>query len=156
MKIEAMDIRPARIEDVPQIANVHVHSWQGAYLGLLPQAYLDSLDPAQRVGMWTRALSETDWSHGGTLVAATDGNLLGFVSYGPLAMARPIQSESGKSSPYTYCLPPGAKGPASNSWTPRSGILLKLVLVRQLYGCSILMLERAVSMRRGVGSPMER
>ena len=83
MKIEVMDIRPARIEDVPQIAYVHVHSWQGAYLGLLPQAYLDSLDPAQRVGMWTQALSETDWSHGGILVASADGNLLGFVSYGP-------------------------------------------------------------------------
>jgi hypothetical protein len=37
MKIEVMDIRPARIEDIPRIAYVHVHSWQGAYLGLLPQ-----------------------------------------------------------------------------------------------------------------------
>jgi hypothetical protein len=38
-----MDIRAARMEDVPQIAAVHVRSWQAAYRGLLPQAYLDGL-----------------------------------------------------------------------------------------------------------------
>jgi hypothetical protein len=41
-----MDIRPARMEDVPQIAVVHVRSWQAAYRGLLPQAYLDGLAEA--------------------------------------------------------------------------------------------------------------
>jgi GNAT superfamily N-acetyltransferase len=81
--MEVMDIRPALMEDVPQIANVHVRSWQGAYQGLLSDAYLDSLDPAQRVGVWTQRLSETDWSYGGTLVAEAGGNLLGFASYGP-------------------------------------------------------------------------
>jgi ribosomal protein S18 acetylase RimI-like enzyme len=83
VKVEVMDIRPARIEDVPQIALIHVQSWQGAYRGLLPQAYLDSLEPAQRAGMWAQVLSETNWSHGGTLVADVGGNLLGFISYGP-------------------------------------------------------------------------
>ena len=67
--MEVMDIRSARIEDAPQIAHVHVRSWQGAYRGLLPEAYLDSLDPVQRASTWTRRLAETDWSHGGTLVA---------------------------------------------------------------------------------------
>ena len=78
-----MDIRPARIEDAAQIARVHVQSWQGAYQSLLPQAYLDSLDPAQRVGRWESALSETDWSRDGTLVADAGGSLFGFISYGP-------------------------------------------------------------------------
>jgi hypothetical protein len=32
-----MDIRPARMEDVPEIAAVHVRSGQAAYRGLLPQ-----------------------------------------------------------------------------------------------------------------------
>jgi ribosomal protein S18 acetylase RimI-like enzyme len=81
--MEVMDIRPARIEDAAQIARVHVQSWQGAYQSLLPQAYLDSLDPAQRVGRWERALSETDWSRDGTLVANAGGSLFGFISYGP-------------------------------------------------------------------------
>jgi ribosomal protein S18 acetylase RimI-like enzyme len=78
-----MDIRLARTEDAPQIAVVHVQSWQGAYRGLLPQTYLDSFDPAQRVGRWERSLSETDWSRGGTLLADTGGSLLGFINYSP-------------------------------------------------------------------------
>jgi len=81
--MEVMDIRPARMEDVPEIAFVHVRSWQAAYRGLLPQAYLDGLDPGQRIGQWERSLSATDWSRGGTLVADADGRLSGFVSYGP-------------------------------------------------------------------------
>ena len=71
------------MEDVREIAVVHVRSWQAAYRGLLPQAYLDGLDPTQRTGQWERSLSATDRSHGGTLVADAGGHLLGFVSYGP-------------------------------------------------------------------------
>ena len=89
--IGVMDIRAARIEDVPEIAVVHVRSWQAAYGGLLPQAYLDGLDPSQRTGRWERSLSATDWSHGGTLVADADGRLSGFVSFGP---ARDDDAES--------------------------------------------------------------
>lgn len=78
-----MDIRAARMEDVPQIAAVHVRSWQAAYRGLLPQAYLDGLDPGQRIGQWKRIVSAAEGSHGGTLVADAGGRLSGFVSYGP-------------------------------------------------------------------------
>lgn len=78
-----MSIRPARMQDVPEIAGVHVRSWQAAYQGLLPQAYLDGLDPAQRIGQWEQSLSAADWSDRGTLVADAGGPLSGFVSYGP-------------------------------------------------------------------------
>jgi hypothetical protein len=64
-----MDIRTARMQDVPEIAAVHVRSWQAAYRGLLPQAYLDGLDPGQRTGQWEQVLSGAGWSDGGTLVA---------------------------------------------------------------------------------------
>jgi ribosomal protein S18 acetylase RimI-like enzyme len=78
-----MDIRPARLDDVPRIAQIHVRSWQAAYQGLMPQDYLDGLEPAQRIGQWTQFLSGTDWSRSGMLVADTDGDLTGFVNYGP-------------------------------------------------------------------------
>ena len=78
-----MNIRPARLEDVPEIAVVHVRSWQAAYRGLLPQAYLDGLDPSQRTGQWEQILSAAGWSRDGTLVADAGGPLSGFVSYGP-------------------------------------------------------------------------
>jgi ribosomal protein S18 acetylase RimI-like enzyme len=76
-------IRAARVEDAAQIAIVHVRSWQSAYQGLLPQAYLDGLDPAQRVGRWERSLTEVDETTGGVLVAEDDddGHLIGFISY---------------------------------------------------------------------------
>jgi GNAT superfamily N-acetyltransferase len=104
-------IRSAHIDDAAQIAVVHVRSWQGAYRGLLPQAYLDGLDPAQRVGRWERSLAEVDAGHAGAdagraggggragaagwagvedraarigvLVADGGGDLLGFASYSP-------------------------------------------------------------------------
>jgi ribosomal protein S18 acetylase RimI-like enzyme len=81
-KMGVMEIRPARMQDAPEIAVVHVRSWQAAYRGLLPQAYLDGLDPAQRTGRWEQAVSAAD-SHGGTVVADAGGRLSGFVSYGP-------------------------------------------------------------------------
>ena len=75
-----MTIRPARMEDVLEIAAVHVRSWQAAYRGLLPRAYLDGLDPGQRIGQWERSLSAAGWFHGRTLVVDAGGRLSGFVS----------------------------------------------------------------------------
>jgi GNAT superfamily N-acetyltransferase len=76
-------IRAARVADARQIAEVHVRSWQGAYRGLFPQAYLDGLDPAERVGRWERSLAEADDGRNGVLVADASGTLLGFVGYSP-------------------------------------------------------------------------
>jgi RimJ/RimL family protein N-acetyltransferase len=72
-------VRAAQVEDVAQIADVHVRSWQAAYAGLMPQSYLDSLSPAQRVPGWTRTIQDRDASRGGTLVATENGDrVVGF------------------------------------------------------------------------------
>lgn len=80
-------IRAARATDATQIALVHVRSWQGAYRGLLPQAYLDGLDPAQRVGLWERVLAGVGAGAGagraGVMVADADGALRGFAGFSP-------------------------------------------------------------------------
>ena len=76
-------IRAAGVADAARIAGVHVRSWQGAYRGLLPQSYLDGLDPAQRVGQWERSLAEGSTGRAGVLVADAGGALLGFASYAP-------------------------------------------------------------------------
>jgi RimJ/RimL family protein N-acetyltransferase len=74
-------VRRARNDDAPRIAEIHVRSWQNVYQGLIPQDYLDGLDPAQRTGRWAAALQQADWSLGGTLaVADDDGVLLGFAT----------------------------------------------------------------------------
>ena len=76
-------VRPARAEDAGQIALVHVRSWQAAYSGLLPQAYLDGLDIAQRTARWEQNLAHLEAPRSGVLVADEGGSLLGFVSWFP-------------------------------------------------------------------------
>ncbi len=76
-------IRPATAGDAAQIGLVHVRSWQAAYRGLVPQDYLDHLDPAARAARWHRHLQQTDWARAGVLVAEAGDELEGFASYGP-------------------------------------------------------------------------
>jgi ribosomal protein S18 acetylase RimI-like enzyme len=63
-----MDIRPATRADALAIATVHVRSWQAAYPGLIPQSYLDALDPLLRRPQWLAVLDATDWPSTGTFV----------------------------------------------------------------------------------------
>jgi hypothetical protein len=62
---------------------VHLRSWHAAYRGLLPQEYLDQLDPADHAGRWRRMQRETDWATGGVLVAVRDGQVCGATWFGP-------------------------------------------------------------------------
>lgn len=78
-----MEVRRARIDDVARIAEIHVLGWQGGYRCLMPQAYLDGLDPAQRLPRRARSLESADWSRGGCFVVADDdGQLAGFADVG--------------------------------------------------------------------------
>lgn len=78
-----MEVRLARPADAPQIAVVHVLSWQQAYRGLLPEEYLDGLDPAQRVGTWQQAIRQPDSLRSATMVIASNEAIDGFVNVGP-------------------------------------------------------------------------
>ena len=89
-----MEVRQARVEDAARIAEIHVLGWQSGYSGLMPQHYLDGLDPAQRLSRWIRSLRNADWSRGGCLVVADDhGILAGFADIG---QSRDDDAESGK------------------------------------------------------------
>lgn len=76
-------IRPASIADAAEIGAAHARSWQGAYRGLLPQEYLDRLDPAEHAERWQRILRNTDWPRSGVLIVTTEAGIPGFVAYGP-------------------------------------------------------------------------
>lgn len=74
-----MLIRDARGGDEPAVADVHVRAWKTAYAGLIPQDYLDSLTPADRIpgyrfGAEGPAVPRT--------ILALDGSLLGFATFG--------------------------------------------------------------------------
>lgn len=53
-----MAVRRADGSDAESIAEVHVRSWQGAYRGLLPDDYLQSLSVERRTRMWTHILAD--------------------------------------------------------------------------------------------------
>lgn len=75
--------RRARVSDARAIATVHVRSWQSAYRGLVPQDYLDGLDPRPRSARWEQALGELDWPRHGVLVVEDAGQVVGFASLVP-------------------------------------------------------------------------
>lgn len=78
-----MRVRRAGPDDAFGIAVVHVRSWQAAYRGLLPQDFLDDLDPVRRAEGWRQMLADGA-ADGGTgtggtvLVADGDHGVAGF------------------------------------------------------------------------------
>jgi GNAT superfamily N-acetyltransferase len=78
-------IRPARRDDAPAIAQVHIRSWQQAYRGQLPASFLESLDESldRRMASWAARIDGSDQSGRRLLVAEQDGSLVGFAAFGP-------------------------------------------------------------------------
>ena len=77
-------IRPARVQDVRQMARVHVRCWQETYRGLMPDAVLD--DPgftAARERMWTDVLTSGRYGENRVAVAERDDELAGIAMSGP-------------------------------------------------------------------------
>jgi L-amino acid N-acyltransferase YncA len=74
-------VRPAAVEDAPQIAAIHVQMWQAAYRGQLPDALLDNLTVEQRLPGWTRRLSSPDDATR-TFVVSADGQVMGWCMVG--------------------------------------------------------------------------
>ncbi|MFO0756742.1 MAG: GNAT family N-acetyltransferase [Byssovorax sp.] len=76
-------IRPARPSDAEAIARVHVDSWQAAYLGIIPAPVLNAMNVGGLAEGYHRSLRREPQGHSRTLVAAVDGEVLGFTSLGP-------------------------------------------------------------------------
>lgn len=77
-------IRLAHEADAAAISAVHVATWQAAYRGLLPDAYLDTLDPDRWRAGWEGVLAASDRPRAGTLVAGHRPEVVvGFVDVQP-------------------------------------------------------------------------
>jgi len=74
-----MQVALAQVEDSLALAEVHIASWQSAYVELFPAEYLAALSVPEREGKW-RTILEVGASR--TLVAKRDGRTVGFVSFG--------------------------------------------------------------------------
>src|SRR6476620_11937986 len=80
----SLAVRPARVEDVVQMARVNVRCWQETYRGLMTDAVLD--DPgflAVRERFWTAVLTDERHCENRVAVAARDGELIGIAMSGP-------------------------------------------------------------------------
>ncbi len=76
-------IRAASASDAAGIASVHVRSWQTAYHGKFPQAFLDNIDPIQRSDAWRRYFSTQRHSQEAILVSVRQTEIVGFANIGP-------------------------------------------------------------------------
>lgn len=78
-----LTVRPARVEDVAQVARVIVRCWQQTYRGLMSDAVLD--DPgflAARERFWTAALTDERYRQNRVAVAERVGDLVGVAMSG--------------------------------------------------------------------------
>jgi ribosomal protein S18 acetylase RimI-like enzyme len=82
--ISSLTVRPARVEDVAEMARVNVRCWQETYRGLMSDAVLDDPGfPAARERFWTAALTDERYRENRVAVAERDGELVGIAMSGP-------------------------------------------------------------------------
>ncbi|HKZ19069.1 MAG TPA: GNAT family N-acetyltransferase [Acidimicrobiia bacterium] len=77
-------VRPAALADAERIGEIHIRSWQEAYQGILPDAFLASLSVEARVAFWRSdlaALGEGDLA----LVIENGSSVNGFARLAPSA-----------------------------------------------------------------------
>lgn len=79
-------IRRARVEDAQSIGLVQVESWRRTYAGIIPDAYLASLDEVERASMWKREIESGRFF---IFVVEDQWGIFGFVSGGEIR--EPIQ-----------------------------------------------------------------
>ncbi len=77
---QRISIRPATEDDVPQIAKVHVESWQRSFKGIAPDDYLNSMSVDRRREVFAERLSNPTYK---LLVAdEADNGVVGFIDFG--------------------------------------------------------------------------
>lgn len=72
-----MNIRSATIDDAPEIAQIHVSSWQAAYKGLMPDDFLANLSVENRTRGWCATVERGEET---VLVVEDDDEICGFAS----------------------------------------------------------------------------
>lgn len=74
-------MRVAGVNDALAIARVNVRAWQRAYVGHMPQEYLDALDPVTAAERWRRSLSLL--AENAHVFVVEEASVVGFASCRP-------------------------------------------------------------------------
>jgi len=56
-----MRIRRATAQDAETVARIHVESWNVAYRGIMPDAFIAQTDLAYRTGFWAKRIADPEW-----------------------------------------------------------------------------------------------
>jgi len=72
--------REATADDIPNVARVHVESWQKSFAGLLPQDYLDHLSVERRAEVFRKRVSENSYKM--IVVEVVEEGIIGFADFG--------------------------------------------------------------------------
>lgn len=78
-----MLIRQATVDDSEAIAHVHIATWRTTYTGIIPQDYLDKLDPVKGTEMFKKHLSANEGNLHYLVVETDGGDVVGFATSGP-------------------------------------------------------------------------
>jgi len=68
-------IRVATLDDVEQLADMHVAVWRSTYQGMMPDDYLAAMNPVERHPIWIDVISKKVWP---LYVADKDQRIVGF------------------------------------------------------------------------------
>jgi GNAT superfamily N-acetyltransferase len=81
LPLSKINVRQANIGDAGAIAHVHVASWRTTYRGIVPEAYLDALDPEERTQRWQEWFLAAPMS---VFVAEDAAGIVGFANGGAI------------------------------------------------------------------------
>lgn len=77
-----IEVRSATYDDLPEVVRVNIAAWRDAYIGQVPQDYLDNLDFSQKLKEWQdRFASNADGEQHLDLVFINN-EMVGFIAYG--------------------------------------------------------------------------
>jgi ribosomal protein S18 acetylase RimI-like enzyme len=114
-------VREATARDAAAVARVHLASWRAAYRGLVPDAFLESLNLGERTARWREQLTHRPLGQVTHLVEV-DGEIVGFVAGGA---CRDEDAGAGVGELYAIYVEPG-------SWRRGFGGLLQTASLESL------------------------
>lgn len=78
-----VSVRPARVEDVAEIARIQVATWQFGYASILPAQVLGALNAGSAQAIWTAAVADPPSPQHHVLVAVEREWTVGFIALSP-------------------------------------------------------------------------
>lgn len=78
-----IQVRPATFNDLPEVVRVNIAAWRDAYVGQVPQDYLDNLDVSQKLKEWQDRFADNAGGDKHLELAFINNKMVGFIAYGP-------------------------------------------------------------------------